>query len=425
MTALERRCRWLLLTYPAGYRRRRREERLGTLLEASPPGGRWPSLRDARALITGGLRVRGWFWLLSMLWVVAGAVNTGYFFYLTTKPYTWAGASLGIPGWSTDPEAVQVAVVLAIVAWLALPIPVLIAGFIRLRGWRPGNWLRAAAWVGAWVAGVALLSQASVWPAALHGLRSDETQRGETFLNTSQFDVIASDSVPGVSGQPPALDRRGLAAAGVPRRAVRLVAQRSGYLVGRVVVGEGVALGLACAQPGECQVQYGRAHLRPDPATTPARRQPREGGNRAELGELGPFQILHADRLAAQQHDEVQPPEVLVHAGTPRPDSPQPPPLAVGTVRVQRHRVIERPWRGIGNAGADNRDQPLQQLIRCPGQCQPRRPYLKVQRRVCVYHTRTVCGQGLRAHAAFRSESQDTRAAAAQIRADGVALVSR
>jgi hypothetical protein len=38
-----------------------------------------------------------------------------------------------------------------------------IAGFIRLRGWRPANWLRAAAWAGAWVAGVALLSQASVW----------------------------------------------------------------------------------------------------------------------------------------------------------------------------------------------------------------------------------------------------------------------
>jgi hypothetical protein len=136
---------------------------LGTLLEAYPPGGRWPSFRDARALITGGLRVRGWVWLLSMLWVVAGAVYTGYFFYITTKPYTWAGVNLGIEGWSTDPEAVRIAVFLAIVAWLALPIPVLIAGFIRLRGWRPGNWFRAAAWAGAWIAGFALMYQAGVW----------------------------------------------------------------------------------------------------------------------------------------------------------------------------------------------------------------------------------------------------------------------
>jgi hypothetical protein len=45
---------------------------LGTLLEASPLGARWPSFRDARTLITGGLRVRGWTWLMSMLWVAAG-----------------------------------------------------------------------------------------------------------------------------------------------------------------------------------------------------------------------------------------------------------------------------------------------------------------------------------------------------------------
>ena len=58
MTALERRSRWLLRAYPARYRRERGEEILGTLLEDSPPGRRWPSPRDARALIMGGLRVR-------------------------------------------------------------------------------------------------------------------------------------------------------------------------------------------------------------------------------------------------------------------------------------------------------------------------------------------------------------------------------
>jgi hypothetical protein len=71
---------------------------LGTLLEASPPGQGWPSFRDTRALITGGLRVRGWSWLLSMLWVVAGAVNTGYCFYTTTKPYTGLTSASGSRG---------------------------------------------------------------------------------------------------------------------------------------------------------------------------------------------------------------------------------------------------------------------------------------------------------------------------------------
>jgi hypothetical protein len=104
VTRLERRCRWLLFAYPAWYRRRRAREMLGTMLETSPPGGRWPSFRDTRSLVAGGLRVRGWVWLLSMLWVAAGAVGTGYDFYITTKPYTWADVSLGIEGWSTDQD---------------------------------------------------------------------------------------------------------------------------------------------------------------------------------------------------------------------------------------------------------------------------------------------------------------------------------
>lgn len=163
MTGLERRCRWLLLAYPAWYRRERSGEMLGTLLEASPPGRRWPSFRDARALVIGGLRVRGRAWLLLMLWVGAGVVITGYLFYVTTKPFSWADVTSGIEGWSADPVAVQIAVVLAQVAGLALPLPVLIAGFIRLRGWRRGNWLRAAAWAGTWIAGAALMAQASAW----------------------------------------------------------------------------------------------------------------------------------------------------------------------------------------------------------------------------------------------------------------------
>ena len=160
MSSLERRCRRLLRAYPAWYRRGRGEEMLDTLLEASPPGRRWPSFRDTRALMIGGLRVRGWTWLLSMLWVAAGAVITGYIFYNTTKPWE---PDLGIPGWSTDPLVVQIAVVLALAALVALPVPALIAGFVRLRGWRRGNWLRAAAWASAWIAGVALYALTIAW----------------------------------------------------------------------------------------------------------------------------------------------------------------------------------------------------------------------------------------------------------------------
>ena len=157
MTPLERRCGWLLRAYPGWYRRNRAGEMLGTLLEASPPGRRWPSFRDARALVIGALRVRGRVWWLSMLWVVIGAAITGYTFFITTKPFT--NADFWIPLWNTEPEAVSVAAYLTVAAWVVLTIPVLTAGFAQLR-WR---WLGMAAWASAWVAGFALMYQAGKW----------------------------------------------------------------------------------------------------------------------------------------------------------------------------------------------------------------------------------------------------------------------
>ena len=55
---LERRARTLLRAYPADYRRDRAEEVIGTLLEATPADRSFPSARDARALIAGGVRAR-------------------------------------------------------------------------------------------------------------------------------------------------------------------------------------------------------------------------------------------------------------------------------------------------------------------------------------------------------------------------------
>ena len=46
---------------------------------------------------------------------------------------------------------------LAATAWVLLAVPLLVAGFVRLRGWRQRNWSRTAAWAGAWVAGFALM----------------------------------------------------------------------------------------------------------------------------------------------------------------------------------------------------------------------------------------------------------------------------
>ncbi len=164
MTGLERRFRWLLRAYPTWYRRDRSAEMLGTLIEASPPGRRWPTFREARSLITGGFRVRGWVWLLSMLWVGAGAVLTGYYFYATTHPYASADIDgTGIIGFNAGPAAVQIAAVLAGVAWFSLALAVPIAGLIRLRSWRPANWLRATGWAGAWIVGAALLALAKDW----------------------------------------------------------------------------------------------------------------------------------------------------------------------------------------------------------------------------------------------------------------------
>jgi hypothetical protein len=106
-----------------------------------------------------------WVWRLSMAWIAAGAVVTGYLFYVTLGTASSADIDgIMLIGYSAGPAAVQIAAILAMVVWLALPLPVGIAGLIRLRAWRPTNWLRAAAWVGAWIAGATLCGEARAIP---------------------------------------------------------------------------------------------------------------------------------------------------------------------------------------------------------------------------------------------------------------------
>lgn len=165
MSALERRCRWLLYAYPAWYRRHRGGEMLGTLLEASPPGARWPSFRDARGLVIGGVRVRGWTWLISMLWV---AVGTGGAVYATVT-FSHPGYGQGflwMVQWPGEPQVIIDVAATALPVWVLLSVPLLVAGLVRLRGWRPRNWLRVAGWAGSWMAGLALMNQAADWVAA-------------------------------------------------------------------------------------------------------------------------------------------------------------------------------------------------------------------------------------------------------------------
>jgi hypothetical protein len=136
MTALEWRCRWLLRAYPAWYRRQRGEEMLGTLMEASPDGRRWPSPRDIRAMIMGGLRVRagqhrrlstpanlrlaGLLGVaLALLWLIGNDLGSTIMFWAHVYPH--AAPPLAIP---TAADLLALTAVLA--AWFA-PWPVVAA----------------------------------------------------------------------------------------------------------------------------------------------------------------------------------------------------------------------------------------------------------------------------------------------------------
>lgn len=58
MSALERRYRRLFRAYPTEHRRRREDEMVGALLDASDPGQCWPAPREAVAIVSNGWQVR-------------------------------------------------------------------------------------------------------------------------------------------------------------------------------------------------------------------------------------------------------------------------------------------------------------------------------------------------------------------------------
>lgn len=123
----------------------------------------------------GRLRVRNWTWLLSMLWALIGVAGAIYAIVVFQHP--GYGEGLLIPPtiqWPSEPQPIIDVSVMAEVAWLLLAVPVLIAGVVRLGGWRPRNWLRAFGWVVCWAAGLALVIQTrDLATAGLSGALAD------------------------------------------------------------------------------------------------------------------------------------------------------------------------------------------------------------------------------------------------------------
>ena len=104
--------------------------------------------------------MRGWVWRLSMLWVVLGAGGAGYVFVCTIQGCTTSQCTndeFWFPLYNGEPGVITAVGGLAAGVWVLLAVPLLVAGFVRLRGWRRRNWLRAAAWAGAWVMGFVLI----------------------------------------------------------------------------------------------------------------------------------------------------------------------------------------------------------------------------------------------------------------------------
>ena len=129
------------------------------------PGGRLPSFLGAWAPVTKGLRGRGWVWWLSALWVVIGAGGAIYAM-VTVNHIDYSADFYWLLQWNGESGVIIALGAIAEVAWVLLSVPVLVAGFVQLRGWRPRNWLWVAGWAGSWVAGLALMNQAADWAIA-------------------------------------------------------------------------------------------------------------------------------------------------------------------------------------------------------------------------------------------------------------------
>lgn len=120
-------------------------------------------------------------------------------------------------------------------------------------------------------------------------------------------------------------------------------------------------------------MEYGRAHFGSEAPLPERGPEPGERRHGPERGEISADQILHSDGAAVGHDHEIEAPPLRVGPRAAGPDPAQPLPLALRAVLVQGHRVVERhlPW--IEDAIADDRDQPLKQIVRCSDERQTRR----------------------------------------------------
>jgi hypothetical protein len=99
VTRLERRARLLLRAYPPDYRADRAEEMLGTLLEAARPGQEWPSVRDARSFLRGGVAARAARnRRLGLRTSLRQAATLGLVLYVSQVAATWVSFPLFLVG---------------------------------------------------------------------------------------------------------------------------------------------------------------------------------------------------------------------------------------------------------------------------------------------------------------------------------------
>jgi hypothetical protein len=168
---LERRYRWLLRTYPSGYRDAHGDEIVGTLLEAASPTQGLPSAREAAGLLLGGLRTRAreaaaaspprvWSDGLHLGALLIVLANLGQALELARTPWTAlvaVGALAVLRGWT------RTAVVATAVAALAAARPLLPP--VELPWWLPGygDWSAVARYAVP-VAVLALLARPTASP---------------------------------------------------------------------------------------------------------------------------------------------------------------------------------------------------------------------------------------------------------------------
>src|ERR1700691_5707911 len=90
----------------------------------SPSGPRRPPIRAARVLATGELRVRGWVWWLSLLWVAISTGGAAFLFAMTTQTCSdvCADGVIWFPQWNGEPGVIVAVGAVAAVVWILLAI---------------------------------------------------------------------------------------------------------------------------------------------------------------------------------------------------------------------------------------------------------------------------------------------------------------